>query len=62
MVISDSNAKYGPSHETRVTRHPRHIPNILIVDDDVDSAISVESTFRKYGCNIDLARDPKEAR
>ena len=36
--------------------------NILIVDDDVDSAILLESIFRQYGCDTAYALNSAEAK
>lgn len=55
------NKKQPSHHQTRVDKYPRYVPNILIVDDDVDSAVAVESIFRQFGCNVVFALDPLEA-
>lgn len=48
-------------HQTSVQKHLRQIPNVLIVDDDVDAALMIESIFREFGCTISFARNPFEA-
>jgi CheY-like chemotaxis protein len=42
--------------------HPLKHANVLIVDDDVDSAILVESIFRQFGCETTYALDSVEAK
>ena len=43
-------------------QHDRSIPNVLIVDDDVEWAVVVESIFRQLGCNTEIALEIHEAK
>lgn len=40
----------------------RKVINVLIVDDDVDSALAIDTIFKRFGCNTTFAFDCNEAR
>jgi len=61
MLNENANKGHREGHQTLLTKHPRRVPNILIVDDDVDSALNMDSMFRPLGCNVEIALDPNEA-
>jgi CheY-like chemotaxis protein len=62
-MISTMNAPLTEKrgHTPRV-RHATRMPEILIVDDDVDSALLVDMVFRHLGCQTTCSLNFHEAR
>ncbi len=52
----------GPAELLRPERSTRRAANVLIVDDDVDSALLVKSIFNHLGCETVCTLDSIEAR
>jgi CheY-like chemotaxis protein len=48
-------------HQTSLQKHPRHVPRVLVVDDDVDAVLTIGSIFREFGCEISFALDSQQA-
>ncbi|MGE0525495.1 MAG: hypothetical protein AB7G93_00075 [Bdellovibrionales bacterium] len=61
MQNQDAVHKMVQPHLVFAERQPRQVAKILIVDDDVDSAISVQSPFSQMGCTVEFALSADEA-
>lgn len=48
--------------ETHGSLETRRIANVLIVDDDIDSALCVQGPFSRLGCNVEFALSAAEAK
>lgn len=53
--------QHRAGHETYADKHPRRVPRVLIVDDDIQSALIVQSTFRSLGCETEFALTTRDA-
>jgi CheY-like chemotaxis protein len=60
-MFEPAQKPHTEKHQALADKHPRRVPHVLIVDDDVDSALLVDSTFRSLGCETEFALDPREA-
>src|SRR5580704_15664280 len=61
MLREIPNRGHRPGHQTFANKHPRSIPSVLIVDDDVDTVLVMESILRPLGLNVDFALDVHDA-
>lgn len=48
-------------NENNAVRHAKKIPRVLIVDDDLDTALALEDIFRNLGCQASCVVDMQGA-